>query len=153
MTGWERKLSWATRELGGCTSACPGLWASGAAASKPKRQGDQLGAGCAPPAPSPGTSAKNSSRPCFHEASQSFPLCMFELRHYGWLGRKAQNQGLTWLLPPLRETKATGSSAGGPGFQSKSAGAAREAGASGSLPPGPVASAKTSAGRFLPAGR
>ena len=62
---------------------------------------------------------------------------MSELRRYGWLGRKTQNRGLTWLLPPRRETKAAGSSAGGPGFQSKSAGAAREAGASGSLPPGP----------------
>lgn len=49
MTGWKGKLSLATRELGGCPSVCPGLWAGGVAASKPKRQGDQLGAGSAPP--------------------------------------------------------------------------------------------------------
>lgn len=49
MTGWKGKLSLATRELGGCPSVCLGLWTGGVAASKPKRQGDQLGAGSAPP--------------------------------------------------------------------------------------------------------
>lgn len=39
MTGWKRKLSRATRELGGRSSACPGLWAAGAAASKPESGG------------------------------------------------------------------------------------------------------------------